>query len=153
MKSLELKIPPALLMLICTLVMWAIDRLLPAFKQNWDWHEWAAKGVFLVAVSCIVLGVISFKLAKTTVDPTQPNKATSVVTTGIYRLTRNPMYLGFLLVLLAFFFKLANPITLLMLPAFVWYMKRFQIMPEERALSELFGTEYENYLTQVRRWV
>ncbi len=153
MKSLELKIPPAILMVIFGVVMWLMDWLLPMFKQDWLWHDWAARSVFLLGIFFIVSGIVSFKKARTTVDPTHPEKASSVVTTGIYRLTRNPMYLGFLLMLLAFVFKLANPITLTMLPLFVWYMNHFQIMPEEQALMELFGVEYKKYLAQVRRWV
>ena len=153
MKSLELKIPPALLVVIFVAFMWLLDWLLPMFKQNWAWHEWAARGVFMIALVCIISGIISFKLARTTVNPTQPEKATAVVSTGIYRFSRNPMYLGFVLLLLAFVVKLANPITLLLVPVFIVYMNRFQILPEERALSELFGETYQHYLQQVRRWI
>ncbi len=153
MNGLALKIPPALLMLIFIALMWLIDLFLPMFKQPWAWHEWAALGVFTLAMLLIVAGIISFRLARTTVDPTQPEKATAVVTTGVYRLTRNPMYLGFLMVLFAFGFKLTNPITWLLLPAFVVYMNQFQIKPEEQALTELFGQAYEDYLKKVRRWV
>lgn len=152
MKWLELKIPPALLVLVFALVMWSVDRLLPMFKQDRVWHEWVALGVFLVAVFFIVAGVVSFKIARTTVDPTQPQNATSVVTTGIYRLTRNPMYLGFLLMLLAFVFKLANPTTFVVLPIFIWYLNEFQIKPEEQALNKLFGKAYTDYQQKVRRW-
>ena len=153
MKALELKIPPALLMLIFGFLMWAIDQLLPMYKQVWTWHEWAARSVFLLALFFIVSGIVSFNKARTTVDPTQPQKASSVVTSGIYRLSRNPMYLGFLLMLLAFVFKLANPVTVVMLPLFIGYMNQFQIKPEERALTQLFGVEYVNYQQKVRRWL
>lgn len=153
MKWLELKIPPALLMLIFMLMMWALDRLLPQFKQGWVWHEWAYSGVFLVAIVLIAAGAFSFRKARTTVDPTRPENTSSVVTTGIYQLSRNPMYLGFLLILVAFMFKLSNPITLLFLPVFVVYMNRYQIKPEERALNKLFGEEYNHYCRNVRRWV
>ena len=153
MKALQLKVPPALLMLIFMALMWSMDQLLPVFKQPWAWHEWAARGVLILAVSLVVGGIISFRLARTTVDPTQPENATTVVTTGVYRLTRNPMYLGFLLVLLACGFKLTNPITWLFLPVFVVYMNQFQIKPEEHALTQLFGTAYTEYQQQVRRWL
>jgi protein-S-isoprenylcysteine O-methyltransferase Ste14 len=153
MRALQLKVPPALLMVIFMALMWVMDQLLPVFKQPWAWHERVALGVFTLAMLLVVAGIISFRLARTTVDPTQPEKATAVVTTGVYRLTRNPMYLGFLLVLLAFVVKLANPITLIMLPLFIGYMNQFQIKPEEQALTELFGQAYEDYLKKVRRWV
>lgn len=153
MKGLALKVPPALLMLICGLMMVGIDRLFPMFKQSWSWHNWVYNSLFLLAAALILAGIISFRLARTTVDPTHPEKATAVVTTGIYQFTRNPMYLGFLLILMALGFKLANPVTWVILPCFLWYMNHYQIKPEERALTELFGAEYEAYLQQVRRWL
>ena len=153
MKALELKIPPALLALIFGAGMWAIDQLLPQYKQNWLWHNTAAQLVFGLAVVLIVAGIISFKMAKTTVDPTHPEKATTIVNTGVYKFTRNPMYLGFLLGLLAFVLNLANPITLIFLPMFLLYMNQFQIKPEERALTALFGESYLQYCKTVRRWI
>lgn len=153
MKALELKIPPALLMLAFGFLMWLLDRGLPQFKQTGAAYEWLAITVFVLAMLCVAAGIASFRMAKTTVDPTQPQKATSMVTGGIYQYTRNPMYLGFLLMLLAYAFKLANPITLTLMPVFVIYMNRFQIKPEEAALAELFGPEYKTYQQQVRRWI
>lgn len=153
MKALELKIPPALLALIFGAGMWAIDQLFPQFKQNWLWHNTAAQLVFGLAVVLIVAGIISFRMAKTTVDPTHPEKATTIVNTGVYKFTRNPMYLGFLLGLLAFVLNLANPITLIFLPMFLLYMNQFQIKPEERALTALFGESYLQYCKTVRRWI
>ncbi len=153
MRALELKIPPALLMLLFMLMTWGVDRYLPQFKQEWIWSEWAYRTVFLLAVGLIGSGVMSFKNAQTTVNPTRPENASSVVTSGIYRWSRNPMYLGFLMILLAFVLKLSNPITLLVLPIFVLFMNRFQIRPEERALNRLFGEEYLAYCQKVRRWI
>ncbi len=153
MKALELKIPPALLMFLFMLMMWGVDQLLPQFKLEWAWHEWAARGVFLVAIGLLAAGAISFKKANTTVDPTRPENASSVVTSGIYAYTRNPMYLGFLLMLLAFVFKLSNPMTFLVLPIFVLYMNHFQIVPEEQALQALFVNQYAAYCQKVRRWI
>ena len=77
----------------------------------------------------------------------------SLVTGGVFALTRNPMYLGVLLVLLAWAIYLTNILTLLFLPGFVWYMDRFQIEPEERALTSLFGPEFTAYAARVRRWL
>lgn len=153
MSWLELKVPPALLMATFAALMGSIDWLMPAFKQHWPWRDLASSVVFAVAVLSIVSGIISFRVAGTTVDPTQPGKATSVVTSGVYRITRNPMYLGFVLVLLSVAIKLTNPISLLLLPLFMVYMNRFQIKPEERALTELFGEAYLQYLEKVRRWL
>lgn len=153
MKFLELKVPPALLMLIFGFLMWLTDQALPQLQATWPWHEWAARAVFVLAFVLIAAGAYSFRKAKTTVDPTKPQNASSVVTNGIYRVSRNPMYLGFLLMLLAFVFKLENPATALLLPVFILYMNQFQIKPEERALLRLFGQSYASYLNQVRRWI
>lgn len=153
MKSLELKIPPALLMVIFVLAISLLDDWIPGFKQNWAWHELAAKLIFALALVFIVTGVVSFRMADTTVDPTRPQQVSSIVTTGIFRFTRNPMYLGFTLILLAYVVKLSNPITAVMVVLFVLYMNQFQIKPEERALTALFGDEYRNYAAAVRRWL
>jgi len=72
---------------------------------------------------------------------------------GVYRLTRNPMYLGFLLVLLGWAIFLSNALAFLLLPAFIFYMNRFQIEPEEKALTSLFGQQFVAYTSRVRRWL
>ena len=71
---------------------------------------------------------------------------------GIYRLTRNPMYLGFLWILPGWGIFLSNAPAFLVLPGFALSMNRFQIEPEERALTRLFGQAFVAYATQVRRW-
>ena len=76
-----------------------------------------------------------------------------MVSTGIYRVTRNPMYLGLSLVLVAWAVFLSSAWALLGVAAFVLYMDRLQIAPEERALSKLFGSEYTAYRAKVRRWL
>ena len=82
-----------------------------------------------------------------------PGLATSIVTTGVYRLSRNPMYVGFLLMLAAWGVFLANVLSVLLLPLFVVYLNRFQIISEENALLAKFGDDYARYLRSVRRWV
>lgn len=100
-----------------------------------------------------VAGVIEFRRASTTVNPMAPSDSSTVVDTGVYRYTRNPMYLGFLLVLFAWAAWLAAPWALLGPVVFVAWMTRFQILPEERALLERFGDDYRAYCRRVRRWV
>jgi protein-S-isoprenylcysteine O-methyltransferase Ste14 len=108
---------------------------------------------FGLAVTIVVTAVIGFRRARTTVDPFHPETASNIVTTGIYRVTRNPMYLGFLLALIAWAVFLGNGIAAVIPPTFVVYMNRFQIEPEERALRARFGAAYEAYLRSVRRWI
>ena len=153
MSPLALKVPPALLMLIFGGLMWLTDRMLPETRLLFSGHLVLTALITVLAVGCVLAGIVGFRLARTTVDPLHPERASSVVTNGIYRWTRNPMYLGFGLLLLAFAVKLSNPIVLVWLPVFVWYMNRFQIVPEEQALERLFGDQYRHYCQHVRRWI
>jgi protein-S-isoprenylcysteine O-methyltransferase Ste14 len=97
-------------------------------------------------------GVLTFRRAKTTVNPTTPAAASALVRTGVFRFTRNPMYLGLLLCLVAWAIFLSSVLALLSAPLFVVYMNRFQIAPEERALAALFGDSFAAYKRDVRRW-
>ncbi len=100
------------------------------------------------------MGVLSFRQAKTTVNPVQPTQASTLVVSGIYRFSRNPMYLGFLFLLLSWAAFLANiPALLLGPPLFAGYMNKFQILPEEKILCSLFGDDFEIYKNRVRRWI
>lgn len=153
MKALELRVPPLPLALGFGVVMWAIDHWLPMQTNRSMVRTAIALATFALAVAIIVTAIVGFKRARTTVDPFHPEKASAIVTTGIYRFTRNPMYLGFLLALIALAVFLGNvaaaPIPLI----FFAYMNRFQISPEERALRARFGAPYEAYLRSVRRWL
>jgi len=109
--------------------------------------------IALTGIGVALSGVIAFRHAKTTVNPLKPETASSIVTSGVFRFTRNPMYVGLALVLLAWAVFLSSPWASLGLPAFILYMNRFQIVPEERVLSRMFGTEYSAYRARVRRWL
>jgi protein-S-isoprenylcysteine O-methyltransferase Ste14 len=111
--------------------------------------------MLLVAAGVLVAvaGVLEFRRARTTVNPTTPQAASSMVRSGIYRHTRNPMYLGMLLVLAAWAAWLANPAAFVVLPVFFLYINRFQIEPEERILAGLFAGEFDAYRRSVRRWL
>jgi protein-S-isoprenylcysteine O-methyltransferase Ste14 len=100
-----------------------------------------------------VLGVIAFRKAATTVDPRYPQKATQLVSGGIYRFTRNPMYLGIALGLAGFAVFLRNWSCFAVLPLFMVYLSRFQIQPEERHMRDLFGAAFVDYSARVRRWL
>lgn len=149
MDSLEHRVPPPAVAIILAVLMWLLARPLPAF----DGRLWLALPVLLAGLAVCLAGVASFRRARTTVNPLKPESASSLVVAGIYRYTRNPMYLGFAIVLLAWNIALASPLALLGVVAFVLYMNRFQIGPEERALRQLFGAQFDAYCAQVRRWV
>ncbi|MCG3202545.1 MAG: hypothetical protein NFCOHLIN_02428 [Gammaproteobacteria bacterium] len=153
MPSLELRIPPPLIALSCAGLMWLVAAGTPSASWPAAGRHVLA-GMLAAAGVCVSMsGVATFRRAGTTVNPHRPRAATSLVTGGIYRYTRNPMYLGLLMVLLGWGIFLANGPAVLLIAGFVLYIGRFQIAPEERALSDLFGPEYEAYRDRVRRWL
>ena len=153
MSALELKVPPALMTTLAGLLQWSLDRALPGMAVDIPAAGWIVAVSGALGVAFAVGGVLAFAAARTTVDPTRPSKTAAVVQNGVYQITRNPMYLGFLLFLLAFAVYLGNPLAFLVLPLFVLAMTRLQIVPEERALTEKFGEPYRQYLARVRRWI
>jgi len=153
MHVLELKVPPLALVLFMAALMWLASWTMPAFGLMVPAHEPFSVTVAVAGVVLIGVGIASFRRAQTTVNPMKPDSATSLVVSGIYRLTRNPMYLGFLLVLLGWAIFLSNALAFLFLPAFIIYMNRFQIEPEEKALTSLFGQQFVAYTSRVRRWL
>lgn len=157
MSRLELKIPPLLLVLIFAGLMFGISHLLPLWQFiSTELVLWRAAlaGVWCAAgVVVALLGVITFRRAHTTVNPLTPQQARALVQNGIFRYSRNPMYLGMLLLLLGWALWLAELSAFLPLPFFVWYLNQFQIKPEERALNRLFGASFLQYQQTVRRWL
>ncbi|WP_445768602.1 methyltransferase family protein [Rheinheimera sp.] len=153
MQALELKIPPVVLVAIFGLAMWLLAQLVPALAIPMSWRLLLA-GIFAITgIAVAMSGVMAFRRANTTVDPRVPQQSSSLVIRGIYRYSRNPMYVGFLLLLAAWAFYLMSAAALVLLSLFMWYMNRFQIAPEERFLLQKFGAEYQAYLTRVRRWL
>jgi protein-S-isoprenylcysteine O-methyltransferase Ste14 len=153
MNSLELKIPPPAVAALVAAIMWGISLITPLLEVALFTRVSAAIMFALAGSGFSLAGVISFRRAKTTVNPMKPETATSLVSTGIYRVTRNPMYVGLLLVLIAWAAYLSSAWALLGPLGFVLYISRFQIAPEERVLSTLFGAEYTAYQSKVRRWL
>ncbi len=153
MKSLELKIPPPVVAVVSGLGMWGISRVAPHLPLPASLRL-AGCTIFVIAsVFFSVAGVVSFRRARTTLNPTRPEATSSLVSSGIFRITRNPMYLGLTLFLVAWAIFLSSAVSLLGPAVFVLYVRRFQIVPEERILAELFGSEYVDYRARVRRWL
>ena len=133
-------------------VMWLISRAAPPFHFDLPAHRWLAGVLVSTGFVTGISGVVTFLKAKTTVDPTKP-RASSLVTWGVYAISRNPMYLGGLIMLLGWAIFLLNALAFLFLPVYVLYINRFQIAPEERALTSLFGETYVAYQMRARRWL
>ena len=150
--GLGLKLPPVALAVIVAALMWCASSATPALDFRFPANLLSSASLALLGAVICLSGVVSFTRAKTSVNPLRPDSTSSLVLSGIYKYTRNPMYLGFLLLLLGWAAFLSNLVALALLPAFVVYMNRFQIGPEERALGSLFAQEYQAYLARVRRW-
>jgi protein-S-isoprenylcysteine O-methyltransferase Ste14 len=153
MRVLENRIPPPVVAALFGFVMWLLADAMPDFRER------GIVGIILVAglvlcgsVFCIA-GLIAFRRARTTVNPLKPGSASSMVSSGIYRLSRNPMYVGFALFLAAWGVWLASLWSIPGVLGFIVYITRFQIVPEERAMRSLFGAEFAEYSRRVRRWL
>ena len=153
MHRLELKIPPVALVILFAFAMWLVARMSPGAGIQIPGRDWVALVILIVGVVLIIAGAVAFISAKTTANPMTPDLATSIVNRGVYKLSRNPMYLGFFLILAGWGMFLANILSALLLPLFILCMNRFQIIPEENALLTKFGDEYARYLESVRRWI
>jgi protein-S-isoprenylcysteine O-methyltransferase Ste14 len=153
MHALEHRIPPPLVLAIIGAAMWAVARLTPAIPIDGG-LRFAAAGLFaLFGLFMAAQGFAAFGRAKTTVNPVNIEAASALVTDGVFRYTRNPMYVGLTALLAAWAALLAAPWALLGPVAFVLFITRFQIIPEERVLRAKFGGAYDSYLKRVRRWL
>lgn len=151
MKSLENKIPPAVVWLVCALIMKSIAYVLPFVALP---HlPIVAIVMALIGIGAGIAGVWIFYKARTTINPLEPSQATHFVSEGIYKLSRNPMYVGLACCLVSWAIWLSYLLPWLGVVLFIAYMTRFQIIPEERVLRQKFGDEYQNYCLKVRRWL
>ncbi len=153
MKTLELKVPPPAVALLAAVAMWLAASASNALS-------FMLPGRFAIAIvlaafggAIAVAGALSFRRAGTTVNPTRPDTASALVATGVYRFTRNPMYLGLLSVLAGWAAWLSNAVAFAGPLLFVLYIDRFQIVPEEKALAAKFGAAFDDYRRRTRRWI
>lgn len=153
MKGLETRIPPPIVAILFALTMWGLARLTPGVAIEQVPKLIAAVLLFGTGVVFELAGIMSFRRARTTINPIKPHKASALVDTGIYRITRNPMYVGLALELCAVACYLASPAALIGVIGFMTYIQVLQIRPEERVLVSVFGNEYREYQARVRRWL
>lgn len=153
MHPLDLKIPPPAIAIICGGFAWLLAHFTPGFDLDVPAKIPIVAVLVLVGLSLDLSGLLSFRKAKTTFNPLSPSRSKVIVQSGLYRFTRNPMYLGMVFELLGLCVFLANPLTVTSVAAFMAYITRFQIVPEERLLLAKFGAPYARYTRSVRRWV
>ncbi|EAS41432.1 isoprenylcysteine carboxylmethyltransferase family protein [Photobacterium profundum] len=149
---MSLKLPPPLLLLLSLGGMYLLTMYWPLWVFVFPGQS------FVVLISCFLgailglAGIVSFAKARTSIDPRKPQKASRLITSGIYRYSRNPMYLGLVLFQLAAVFYFGAISCFLMLGIFFFFMNNFQIEPEEEVLTAIFGDDYKKYCSEVRRW-
>lgn len=153
MRFLELLIPPPAVLAIFVVAVWFASLYAPLVHIPFPGQRIVAVTAMALGVCVALLGVVEFKRARTTINPMAPNATTAIVSTGIYKVSRNPMYLGLALVALGIAIWSAALIGYLLVGVFCAYLTRFQIIPEERVLLERFGTEFDQYRRTVRRWI
>lgn len=152
MRTLELKIPPGLLALAAGALMWVSAAAWPRAAFDFSGRGWVAAVLFGLGATVAGLGVAAFRGARTTLSPLAPERASVLVTTGIYRWTRNPMYAGLVLAAAGWAVWLGNAPACAVVAGFAVYLRRYQISPEERILAARFGADYAAYCARVRRW-
>ena len=150
---MRLRIPPPLLMLFAASIMWALNHWLPL--GHWVPPPWNRVGALpgAVGVAIVVAAFVRFRQAKTTTNPMDPSKASQLVTGGVFRFSRNPMYLGLLLLQIGWALYLGSASVWVIPPLFVFVITAAQILPEEQALAQLFGEQYFAYRRRVARWL
>ena len=148
---METKIPPPIVTLVFGLSIYLSRGIFQVVEFNHSFYL----GIILLLLGFVILisAVRLFRKDKTTVNPLSPEQATTLVTDGIFKYSRNPMYLGMALVLgsIAVFFNLIGGIILVAL--FCAYITKFQILPEERAMRDLFSDDFDKYTKVTRRWI
>ena len=153
MSKLEHRIPPPIVALLLAAVMWLLSLVVPRVEAP-PWLRVAlALAIAVPGAAFSIAGAVAFRRAKTTLNPLRPEAASTLVTGRVYRITRNPMYVGLLLGLVAWAVGLSSLEALVGPVAFMLYINRFQIGPEEKALSAKFGGDYAAYTAKVRRWL
>lgn len=153
MRALEHKIPPPVVAALIATAMWGISSLQPALSIPPATRLILAATLAAVGVTFDLLGLWVFRRSRTTINPMKPDKASTLVTGGVYRVTRNPMYVGLALLLAAWAVHLSMLWPFIGPALFVLYMNRFQIGPEERVMRDKFGEAYAAYAARVRRWL
>jgi protein-S-isoprenylcysteine O-methyltransferase Ste14 len=151
--QLALRVPPLALVVAFAVAIALVTVYLPLVRIPLPGHKYASAALIFAGLLVALVGVIQFRRARTTVNPMSPSKASAVVSSGIYRWSRNPMYLGMALALLGLAAWGSTLAGYLLVPGFCWYLTRFQIIPEEEALLAIFRQEFAQYMARVRRWI
>ena len=148
---MKTKIPPPIVTLVSALLIFFSKELFPNYA--FDYQSMLSIVIFISGLMILISAVSLFKKKETTVNPMSPEKASSLVVDGVFKYTRNPMYLGMSVVLLSISIQFNLIGGLLIVCLFVAYITAFQIIPEEEAMEENFGQDYLLFKKNTRRWI
>lgn len=148
-----MKIPPIVQILVMGALAWGLSHYIPSWKVDGPIVYVLSLVSALAGAGFLAVALNIFRINDTTFDPLDPSKAQNLVTTGVYRITRNPMYVGLTLLLLAWCLYLGDVVAFISIPIFVVAMNELQIKAEEAALLNKFGEQYAQYRMRVRRWI
>ncbi|MCI4646093.1 MAG: isoprenylcysteine carboxylmethyltransferase family protein [Hyphomonadaceae bacterium] len=150
---MKLLVPPPLVFALAIFLTWATGAPFPGTQLPWPILRNIGLAVGILGGLVLLMAGAGFLARKTTVSPHRPDKTSTLVTDGVYLISRNPMYLGMALGTLAAALMLRQPVGLIWLALAMGYITWFQILPEEAALTEKFGADFEAYKKRVRRWI
>ncbi len=151
--KLSLKIPPVAQGIVAILLIWLFDRYAPLYHIKFIYQNIFACALIGIGAIAVLSGIFAFIKLSTTVDPRYPEKARELVIIGIYKYSRNPMYLGILLVITGIAVYFGALSSIFVVSSFVIFINKYQIVPEEVALQEKFSESYTHYAQNVRRWL
>ncbi len=146
--------PPPFIYLTTFGVSWWLNRVWPTQLISESFvadSALVAKPLVVAGVVLAMAGLFSFAKHRTTIEPSK--KASKLITDGLYRISRNPIYLGFTAMYLAATLRTNNTWALLCLLPVLAIMNRHVIAREERHLTAVFGDSYRAYCQKVRRWL
>ena len=151
MKKFRNKIPPTILTLLFLIFNYILN--FNSLKIDIPNRYFFTTLLLILGFYIVIRSSRLFAQAKTSIDPLRPFKSTSLITNDIYKYSRNPMYFGYLLIILSSSVYLGNVMSIIIIPLFIFTINFLQIIPEEEALKDLFGPTYDEYLSKVRRWI
>ena len=152
-KQLELLVPPPLVLFATAILMWLVAMFTTFARIEIPSRTLIGAVLFATGVLIDLVGLLQFRRAGTTFNPIKVDTTSRLVTTGLYRLSRNPMYVGQLLIVVAWAVYLQNVLSMFLVPVFILWIELFQIVPEERVLETKFGETFRRYARDVRRWI
>ena len=151
MDKFKNKIPPTILTLLFLIFNYILS--FNFLKIDIPYKYFFTSLLIILGFYIIIRSSRLFEQAKTSIDPFKPFKSTSLITNDIYKYSRNPMYFGYLLIILGSSVYLGNVISIIIIPLFIFTINFLQIIPEEEALKDIYGPRYDEYLSKVRRWI